>query len=84
MKEYLEYIENKIINNLKIEKIKILDNSSKHSKHKFFDINKYHLALEIHSKYLMSLGKLASHRRIMKLLDEELKTKIHALEIIIK
>ena len=40
MKKYLEYIEKKITNNLKIEKIKILDNSSKHAKHKFFDINK--------------------------------------------
>ena len=84
MKKYLEYIEKKITNKLKIEKIKILDNSSKHAKHKFFDINKYHLALEIQSKYLVSLGKINSHRRIMKLLDEELKTKIHALEIIIK
>ena len=37
-----------------------------------------------HSKYLVSLGKIASHRRVMKLLDEELKTKIHALEITIK
>ena len=35
-------------------------------------------------KMLVSLGKIASHRRIMKLLDEELKTKLHALEITIK
>ena len=84
MKKYLEYIKTKIIKNLQIEKITILDNSDKHAKHKFFDINKYHLAVEIHSKYLVSLGKIASHRRIMKLLDEELKTKLHALEITIK
>ncbi len=84
MKEYLKKIEEKIVKNFKIEEIKIIDNSKMHSKHKFFDSEKYHLSIDIESNYLKSLNKIDSHRLIMSLLKEELKTKIHALEIKIK
>ena len=49
MKEIINLVEEKIKNNLKVEKIKIIDNSYKHKKHKFFDADKYHLYLEIES-----------------------------------
>ncbi len=84
MKEIINLVEEKIKNNLKVEKIKIIDNSYKHKKHKFFDADKYHLYLEIESEYLKNLSKLDAQRLVMKVLDKELKTKIHALEIKIK
>ena len=84
MNGFLKHIEEKVKKNIKIEKILIVDNSSKHKKHKFFDSNKYHLTLEIHSNYLNSISKVSAQRQIMKILDKELKEKIHALEIKIK
>jgi BolA family transcriptional regulator, general stress-responsive regulator len=84
MNDFLELVENKIKKNIKIEKILIIDNSSKHKKHKFFEAEKHHIRLEIESVYLKSLNKINAQRKIMTILSEELKTKIHALEIKIK
>jgi len=84
MNEFLKSIENKIKKNIKIESILISDNSSLHKKHKFFDSKKYHLSLKIESSYLNSLPKIRAHREVTNLLEQELHTKIHALEIKIK
>ena len=84
MNDFLSYIENKIKKNIEIEKILIVDNSNQHKKHRFFDSKKYHLRLEIQSSYLKSLDKIIAQRQIMSLLAQELKNKIHALEIKIK
>ena len=84
MNDFFKFVENKIKKNIKIESILITDNSNQHRKHKFFDFEKYHLRLEIKSVYLNSLNKVKAQREIMKLLAEELKNKIHALEIKIK
>jgi len=81
MNDFLSYIENKIKKNIEVEKILIVDNSNQHKKHRFFDSKKYHLKLEIQSTYLISLDKIKAQREIMSLLKEELKNKIHALEI---
>ena len=84
MNDFLKFLENKIKKSIKIESILIIDNSNQHRKHKFFESEKYHLRLEIKSVYLNSLSKVKAQREIMKLLVEELKNKIHALEIKIK
>ena len=84
MNDFLEFVKNKIKNNIKVEKIQIINNSNLHKKHKFFDPEKYHLKLEIDSVYLKSLNKIKGQREIMTILSQELKTKIHALEIEIK
>ena len=84
MNDFLKLIENKIKKSIKVESILIIDNSSLHQKHKFFDANKFHLKVEIESAHLKSLNKVKSHRKIMDILSEELKNKIHALEIKIK
>ena len=84
MNDFLSFIENKIKKNIEVEKILIVDNSNQHKKHRFFDSEKYHLKLEIHSTYLRSLDKVKAQRQIMSLFAEELKNKIHALEIKIK
>ena len=84
MNDFLSFLENKIKKNIEVEKILIVDNSSLHKKHRFFDSEKYHLKLEIESTYLRSLDKIKAQRQIMSLLANELKSRIHALEIKIK
>ena len=84
MNDFLSFIENKIKKNIKLEKILIIDNSNQHKKHRYFNSEKHHLKLEIESTYLSSLNNIDAQRKIMTLLAEELKTKIHALEIKIK
>ena len=81
MKNYFDSIKKKLETNLDIEKVDIVDNSFKHKKHKFFSSEKYHLKLKIKSNYLNSLSRVSSQKMIMKILKEDLKTKIHALEI---
>ncbi len=81
MENYFKDIENRLKKNIKIEKIYIVDNSHKHKKHKFFDTNKFHLQLKIHSNYLSSISRINAQKTIMKILKDDLKEKIHALEI---
>ena len=84
MENYLKAIENKIKKRIKLQDLKITDNSHLHRKHKFFDKEKYHLSLEVKSDYLNSLSRINAQKTIMNLLKEDLKNKIHALEIKIK
>ena len=84
MKNYFEELEIKIKKKIKIEGIIIVDNSDKHKGHKFFSREKFHLHLKIRSIHLKSIPKLNAHKLIMNVLKEDLKTKIHALEISIE
>jgi BolA family transcriptional regulator, general stress-responsive regulator len=81
MENYLENIKKKLENKINFEKIEITNNTEKHKNHKFFTKEKYHLHLKVKSLYLSSLTKLSAHKLIMKILKEDLKNKIHALEI---
>ena len=84
MDNFFESIANKLKKEIKIENLEIVDNSQKHKKHKFFSPQKFHLQLKIKSIYLSSISKLNAQRLIMKILKEDLKSKIHALEISIE
>jgi|TARA_B110000438_G_C15528746_1_gene527498 BolA protein len=81
MKNYFEEISRKLNKKIKIEKLEIVDNSHEHKGHKFFSPEKLHLHLNIKSSYLLSISKVNAQRMIMNVLKEDLKTKIHALEI---
>ena len=84
MKNYFDEICKKLNKEITIEDIKIVDNSHKHKGHKFFSPEKLHLHLKIKSIYLSSLSRVSAHKIIMKILKDDLKTKIHALEISIE
>jgi len=84
MKNYFNEICNKLKNEFEIEDIEIVDNSHKHRGHKFFSPEKFHLQLKIKSIYLNSLTRVRAQKMIMKTLNDDLKTKIHALEISIE
>ena len=84
MKNYFEEIFEKLNSEIAIEDIKIIDNSHKHKGHKFFSPEKLHLHLKIKSLYLNSMSRVSAQKIVMKILSEDLKTKIHALEISIE
>tara|TARA_Y100000813_G_C23814165_1_gene189820 strand:- start:154 stop:411 length:258 start_codon:yes stop_codon:yes gene_type:complete len=84
MKNYFDEIKAKINDKIEVENIEIVDNTHKHKGHKFYSPNKFHLHLKIKSLYLNSLSRVSSQKIIMKILSDDLKSKIHALEISIE
>ena len=84
MKNYFEKICIKLKDEIEIENFDIVDNSHKHKKHKSFSSEKFHLHLKIKSLYLDSLSRVNAQKMIMKVLKDDLSTKIHALEISIE
>ena len=84
MTNFLQEVKDKIDKKLNAEEVLLVDNSSLHSKHKSFDSKKLHLKLTIKSKQLQNLKKIEAHKIIFSILKEEMKDKIHALEIEIK
>ena len=84
MENYLDFITKKLKNNLSINTLKLIDNSHLHVGHKFYDKNKYHLKLEIDSDKLKKMTRIEAQKLVMKILDQDMKNKIHALEILIK
>jgi len=84
MKNYFEEICTKLNNEIEIEHIDIVDNSHKHKGHKSFSPEKFHLHLKIKSLYLNSISRVNAQKMIMKVLKDDINTKIHALEISIE
>ena len=81
---FLEKIKEKIDGELHPEQISLIDNSYLHAKHKSFDSNRFHLKLIIKSEKLKNMKKIDAHKVIFSILNDEMKNKIHALEIEIK
>ena len=84
MTTFLEKIKAKIINKIAPEQVLLIDNSYLHTKHKSFDSYKFHLKLIIKSEKLKNMEKIDAHKAIFSILNDEMKNKIHALEIEIK
>ena len=74
-------IKKKISNEVNLQNIILIDNSSLHKKHKSFDLNKFHFKIIIESKELKKMRKIEAHKKIFSILKEEMKNNIHALEI---
>ena len=81
MKNYFDEIKAKLKKQIVIEDLIIVDNSHKHKKHKFFSPEKLHLHLQIKSLYLKKMTRINAQKLVMRILKEDLKTRIHALEI---
>ena len=84
MKNYFKQIEGRLKKQIRFENIEIVDNSNLHRGHKFFTEDKLHLHLKIKSLELSSISRLKAQKKIMKILEDDLKTKIHAIEISIE
>ena len=76
-----DQIKEEINKTINPENITLIDNSSFHNKHKFFDSNKFHLKIVIKSAKLKNMDKITAHKKIFSILKNEMKNKIHALEI---
>ena len=81
MINYIEKLKEKIINKLNPDGILIVDNSHLHTKHKSFNAKKFHLKFIIKSEKLKKMNKIDSHKLIFSILKDDMKDKIHALEI---
>ncbi len=77
-------IKGKIDQKINPKNITLIDNSKFHTKHKSFDSNKVHLKIIIESNELKNMTKIEAHKEIFSILKDEMKNKIHALEIEIK
>ena len=78
---FFDEVKEKINKKINPENIILIDNSNLHTKHKSFDINKFHLKIIIKSKKLKNMNKIAAHKEIFSILKDEMSNKIHALEI---
>ena len=74
-------IKKKITKEINPDNIILIDNSHLHKKHKSFDLNKFHFKIIIESKQLKEMSKIEAHKKIFSILKDEMKDKIHALEI---
>jgi len=81
---FFDQIKEKINKKINPENIILIDNSNLHTKHKSFDPNKFHLKIIIKSEKLKNMSKITAHKEIFSILKNEMKNKIHALEIEIK
>tara|TARA_Y100001935_G_scaffold244931_1_gene237920 strand:- start:193 stop:453 length:261 start_codon:yes stop_codon:yes gene_type:complete len=74
-------IENKLLKDISIKDVKIIDNTYKHLKHNSHQKGKFHIKLEINSDKLKKLNRILSNKVIYKILSKELETDIHSLQI---
>ena len=81
MKSFIESLKEKIINNIQVNNIEIIDNTHLHRKHKSFNKSKLHLKIIIESDFLKSFNKIDSHKKIINILKDDIEKKIHSLEI---
>ena len=84
MINFFDKIKEKINKKINPENLVLIDNSTLHNKHKFYDSNKFHLKIIIKSEKLKNMDKINAHKEIFSILKDEMKNKIHALEIEIK
>jgi len=80
--ELIAIVKNKLEASIIIEELKIEDKSFLHKNHKGQQKGKFHLKLKIKSNELIKFSKIASTKRIYKVLDIELKEHIHSIQIL--
>ncbi len=74
----LKEIQNKIEQKLPGANVKISDQSTNHQNH---DAEGLHLAIEVVYKGFEEKTLVEQHQLIYKILQQEMKTKIHALQL---
>ena len=77
-----EIVKKKILDNKIIENVELEDKSFLHKNHKNNNPNKFHIKLKIKSKTLKNMSRIDSNKFIFRLLDKEIKSHIHSLQIL--
>ncbi len=81
--ELIAIVKKKLERDIVLEKINIEDKSFLHKGHKGNNENKFHLKISLNSSELSKLSKIESNRKIYKILNKEIKSYIHSLQILI-
>ena len=76
-------VKKKLQDQINIEFIKIEDKSFLHKNHSGNQQGKFHLKIILKSSELKSMSRINSNKKIYKILDEELKSFIHSIQILI-
>ena len=79
--ELIELIKEKITKEINIQKINVEDKSFLHKGHKNNSPNKFHIKITITSNELKSKKKIDTTKRIYKILEDELKSYIHSIQL---
>ena len=79
----ISIIKKKITKDVICESLKIEDKSFLHKNHTGNDNTKFHIKLSIQSQQLKEMGRVESDKKIYKILNDELSTSIHSLQILI-
>ena len=77
-----EIVKKKILDNEIVEYLELEDKSFLHKSHKTNNPNKFHIKLKIKSEKLKNMNPIDSNKFIYKLLDKEIKSYIHSLQIL--
>ena len=81
--QLIAIVKNKLENNILFEDIKIEDKTFLHKNHKSHKDGKFHIKLIIKSSELKKINKIESTKKIYSVLEKELKTHIHSIQILI-
>jgi len=81
--ELIAIVKNKLEREIVIQELKIEDKSFLHKDHIGHQEGKFHLKLIMNSDELTKMSKIASTKRIYKVLDLELKEHIHSIQILL-
>ena len=77
----IELVKEKITKEITIQKINIEDKSFLHKDHINNSPNKFHIKITIISDELKLKKKIDSTKKIYKILDNELKSYIHSIQL---
>ena len=82
--ELIATVKKKLEAQIKIEKIVVEDKTFLHKNHPENEKDKFHIKITLNSEELKKMKKIDRTKKIYKILDNELKTLIHSLQILIK
>ena len=82
--ELIATVKKKLVSQIKLEKIVVEDKTFLHKNHPENKKNKFHIKITLNSAELKKMNKIDRTKKIYKILDNELKTLIHSLQILIK
>ena len=77
----IEVVKEKIIKEVALQEINVEDKSFLHKGHKNNSPKKFHIKITIISDELKSEKKIDTTKRIYKILENELKSYIHSIQL---
>ena len=81
--DLIAIIKKKLHDKINIESVKIEDKSFLHKNHAGNQESRFHLKISLISSELQNMNKIASNKKIYKILDKEMKESIHSIQILI-